>query len=48
MIWNKTLTYTEGKKQIVGRAIDIQDNGFLTVISEDGNLHQFMSADIEI
>lgn len=48
MIWNKTLTYTEGNKQIVGRAIDIQDNGFLTVISEDGDLHQFMSADIEI
>ncbi|PTI87536.1 biotin--[acetyl-CoA-carboxylase] ligase [Mammaliicoccus vitulinus] len=48
MIWNKTLTYTEGNKQIVGRAIDIQDNGFLTVISEDGDLHQFMSADIKI
>ncbi|WP_323702339.1 biotin--[acetyl-CoA-carboxylase] ligase [Mammaliicoccus sp. Dog046] len=48
MIWDKTLTYTEGQKQIKGKAIDIQDNGFLTVISEDGELHQFMSADIEI
>ncbi|MDO0956129.1 biotin--[acetyl-CoA-carboxylase] ligase [Mammaliicoccus sciuri] len=48
MIWDKKLTYTEGKKQVFGRAIDIQDNGFLTVISDDGQLHQFMSADIEI
>lgn len=48
MIWDRKLTYTEGKKRIVGRAVDIQDNGFLTVISDDGALHQFMSADIEI
>lgn len=48
IIWNRELTYTEGKKRIKGRAIDIQDNGFLTVISQDGELYQFMSADIEI
>ena len=41
MIWNRELTYTEGKKRIKGRAIDIQDNGFLTVISQDGELYQF-------
>nr|WP_263313265.1 biotin--[acetyl-CoA-carboxylase] ligase [Mammaliicoccus sp. Marseille-Q6498] len=48
MIWDKALIYTQGNKRIKGRAIDIQDNGFLTVISEDGELNEFMSADIEI
>ncbi|GGI39824.1 biotin--[acetyl-CoA-carboxylase] ligase [Mammaliicoccus stepanovicii] len=48
MIWNRTLNYTEGNKKVKGRAIDIQDNGFLTVISEDGEIYQFMSADIDI
>ncbi|WP_414046390.1 biotin--[acetyl-CoA-carboxylase] ligase [Macrococcus equi] len=48
MIWDRTLRYTEGKKQIFGRAVDLKDDGVLVVLDESGQLHQFISADIEV
>lgn len=48
MIWDRTLRYTEGEKQIYGKAIDLKDNGVLVVLDEEGALHQFISADIEL
>lgn len=48
MIWDRTLRYTEGNKQIYGKAIDLKDDGELVVLDEAGNLHRFISADIEL
>lgn len=47
-IWDRPLRYTSGSKQITGRAIDILDDGILVVKDDEGHLHQFISADIEM
>ncbi|MCE4957053.1 biotin--[acetyl-CoA-carboxylase] ligase [Macrococcoides caseolyticum] len=48
MIWDRTLRYTEGEKQIYGKAVDLKDDGVLVVVDITGQLHQFISADIEV
>ncbi|MGK0554533.1 biotin--[acetyl-CoA-carboxylase] ligase [Macrococcus capreoli] len=48
MIWDRTLRYTEGNKQIHGKAVDLKDDGVLVVLDDNGALHQFISADIEV
>ncbi|WP_414049684.1 biotin--[acetyl-CoA-carboxylase] ligase [Macrococcus animalis] len=48
MIWDRILRYTEGDKQIYGKAIDLKDDGVLVVLDDTGELHQFISADIEV
>ncbi|TDM04257.1 biotin--[acetyl-CoA-carboxylase] ligase [Macrococcus carouselicus] len=47
-MWDRRLRYTEGRNTIEGQAIDILDDGRLVVRSDDGVIHQFISADIEI
>ncbi|UXR68748.1 biotin--[acetyl-CoA-carboxylase] ligase [Staphylococcus sp. IVB6246] len=47
-IWNRRLRFTEGDKQFYGKVIKIDDDGFLYVLDEKGDLHRLMSADIEI
>ncbi|WP_419743644.1 biotin--[acetyl-CoA-carboxylase] ligase [Macrococcoides bohemicum] len=48
MIWDRTLRYTEGNKQIYGKAIDLKDDGVLVVLDDTGERHHFISADIEV
>ncbi|MCS4485448.1 biotin--[acetyl-CoA-carboxylase] ligase [Staphylococcus americanisciuri] len=47
-IWNRRLRFTEGQKQFYGKVIQIDDDGFLHVVDEEGNLYRLMSADIEL
>lgn len=47
-IWQRRLRFTEGQKQFYGKVIQIDDEGFLHVVDEQGNLHRLMSADIEL
>lgn len=47
-IWNRTLRYKEGSRQVTGRAVEINDDGTLIVEDMDGQRHQFISADIEM
>ncbi|MFP4923899.1 biotin--[acetyl-CoA-carboxylase] ligase, partial [Staphylococcus pseudintermedius] len=46
-IWNKQLRFTEGKQQFYGNVMEIDDQGFLLVVDQDGDFHRLMSADIE-
>ncbi|QLK86155.1 biotin--[acetyl-CoA-carboxylase] ligase [Staphylococcus sp. 17KM0847] len=45
-IWNRRLRFTEGRKQFYGKVIEMDDDGFLHVVDETGNIHRLMSADI--
>lgn len=45
-IWNKQLRFTEGKQQFYGNVMEIDDQGFLLVVDQDGDFHRLMSADI--
>ncbi|UXR79243.1 MULTISPECIES: biotin--[acetyl-CoA-carboxylase] ligase [unclassified Staphylococcus] len=47
-IWNRRLRFTEGEKQFYGEVIRIDDDGFLYVLDEQGDVHRLMSADIEL
>lgn len=47
-VWQRTLKYTQGNKTIYGKAINIEDDGQLVVIDENGQLHKMISADIEM
>lgn len=47
-IWNRRLRFTEGEKQFYGKVIRIDDDGFLYVLDEQGDIHRLMSADIEL
>lgn len=47
-IWQRKLRYTEGTTVVEGVAVEILDDGRLVVQDEQGTLHHFMSADIEI
>ena len=47
-IWQRKLRYIQGKKVVEGTAVEILDDGRLIVQSEDGTLHHFISADIEL
>ncbi|EJL1282829.1 biotin--[acetyl-CoA-carboxylase] ligase [Staphylococcus pseudintermedius] len=46
-IWNKQLRFTEDKQQFYGNVMEIDDQGFLLVVDQDGDFHRLMSADIE-
>lgn len=47
-IWNKELRFTENNIQFNGKAVDIDNDGFLIVKDNTGETKKLMSADIEI
>ena len=47
-IWNRTLKFTENAQQFQGKAIDIDEDGYLIVIDDEQIQHKLMSADIEL
>ncbi|ULG73346.1 biotin--[acetyl-CoA-carboxylase] ligase [Macrococcus brunensis] len=47
-IWQRKLRYTEGKKVVEGTAVEMMDDGRLIVQDDEGTLHHFISADIEL
>ena len=47
-IWNKSLRFTENDETIDGRAIDIDQDGFLIIEDQQGQQRKLMSADIEL
>lgn len=47
-IWNRTLKFTENAQQFQGKAIDIDEDGYLIVIDDQQIQHKLMSADIEL
>lgn len=48
LIFERTLKYTEGSRVIIGRAESLNDDGTLNVKSAEGDMHRFISADIEL
>ncbi len=47
-MWHRQLRFTENDHQFIGEAVDIDQDGFLLVKDDKGNLHQLMSADIDL
>ena len=47
-MWNRQLRFTENGHQFIGKAFDIDQDGFLLVKDDEGNLHRLMSADIDL
>lgn len=47
-MWNRQLRFTENGHQFIGEAFDIDQDGFLLVKDDEGNLHRLMSADIDL
>lgn len=47
-IWHRKLTFTENGEQFIGKAIDINNDGFLIVKDEDNQMRRLISADIDI
>ncbi|WP_411841823.1 biotin--[acetyl-CoA-carboxylase] ligase [Salinicoccus sp. HZC-1] len=48
IIFGKDLRITETGNMFTGRALDINDDGFLEVLDEEGNIKKVISADIEL
>ncbi|MCI2773030.1 biotin--[acetyl-CoA-carboxylase] ligase [Staphylococcus petrasii] len=47
-IWHRKLRFTENDSQFVGKAIDIDHDGFLMVKDENDEVRRLISADIDI
>ncbi|MCU5745494.1 biotin--[acetyl-CoA-carboxylase] ligase [Staphylococcus sp. SQ8-PEA] len=47
-IWDKQLKFTENENLYIGKAIDIDKDGFLIIEEENGHRRKLMSADIEL
>ncbi|WP_114603340.1 biotin--[acetyl-CoA-carboxylase] ligase [Staphylococcus sp. EZ-P03] len=47
-IWHRTLKFTENDTVFTGQALDIDKDGFLQVVDEEGKPHRLMSADIDL
>lgn len=48
IIFNRQLKITSSNGMINGKALDVNDEGYLIIIDEEQNIHQVISADIEI
>lgn len=48
LIFDRILKYTEGSRVIIGQAESLNDDGTLNVKSAEGDMHRFISADIEL